>query len=376
MKRQGNVVFGLLISILVVSCASPTLAPSESMIEPDSSIETGDALGKMVFVIAKDESGEPSIFNSCSPFVSDSDPAVMVRTCSVPQIPYLFIGYGDLETSLEELDSVWENEAWELYFDGNAVDLTAFGYFDIDLGEFKLRSWKIALENLTPGEHKLRYVISKLDKSAETLDVTWVFTVEANTTLPTQSSETMTYPTLSSTIVAGQNPYTSEKAKLNFLLYLPDKYGKDTQLKWPLILYLHGLLQRGNNLDYLISDGLPRKLHNETEFPAIVVSPQGNGEYEFWSEDAMVNSLFLLLDEIQTKYSVDPDRIYLTGVSAGGEGTWEIGLRYPNRFAALVPVMGYYGYPFEVPANICDLKDVPIWAFHGDNDELIPLDAE
>ena len=90
----------------------------------------------------------------------------------------------------------------------------------------------------------------------------------------------------------------------------------------------------------------------------------------------MVNSLFALLDEIQANFAVDTKRIILTGVSAGGEGTWEIGLRYPNRFAGLVPVMGYYGYPFTVPSNICDLKNVPIWAFHGAKDELIPLDAE
>jgi predicted peptidase len=83
-----------------------------------------------------------------------------------------------------------------------------------------------------------------------------------------------------------------------------------------------------------------------------------------------------LLDEIQSILTVDPNRIYLTGVSAGGNGTWSIGLRHPERFAALAPVMGYYGWPFSVPENICDLTDVPVWAFHGEKDETVPLDAE
>jgi len=73
---------------------------------------------------------------------------------------------------------------------------------------------------------------------------------------------------------------------------------------------------------------------------------------------------------------VDANRIYLTGGSAGGNGTWSIGVRHPERFAALVSFMGYYGWPPSVPENICDLVDVPVQAFHGVNDELIPLDAE
>ena len=79
---------------------------------------------------------------------------------------------------------------------------------------------------------------------------------------------------------------------------------------------------------------------------------------------------------MQANLSIDPGRIYLTGTSLGGGGAWEIGLQYPGHYAALVPVAGYYGYPFEVPENICDLKDIPIWAFHGSKDEIVPLDAE
>ena len=83
-----------------------------------------------------------------------------------------------------------------------------------------------------------------------------------------------------------------------------------------------------------------------------------------------------LLAEIETILEVDPGRTYLTGESAGGYGVWTIGLRYPDRFAALVPAAGYYNWPFVVPENICDLKDIPVWVFHGAKDDVIPLDAE
>ena len=59
----------------------------------------------------------------------------------------------------------------------------------------------------------------------------------------------------------------------------------------------------------------------------------------------------------------------------GGNGVWTIGLRYPDYFAALAPVAGYFGWPPEVPENICDLKDVPVWAFHGGRDDIIPVEA-
>ena len=89
----------------------------------------------------------------------------------------------------------------------------------------------------------------------------------------------------------------------------------------------------------------------------------------------MINPLFTLLEEIQAEYSIDAKRIYLTGNDMGGNGVWAIGLRDPKYFAALAPISGYFGWPPEVPENICDLKDVPVWAFHGDRDDIIPVEA-
>jgi predicted peptidase len=82
------------------------------------------------------------------------------------------------------------------------------------------------------------------------------------------------------------------------------------------------------------------------------------------------------LDEIQTEYSIDENRIYLTGNDMGGNGVWVIGLGHPEYFAALVPLAGYASYPFEVPENICDIKHVPVWAFHGERDPYVPAQVE
>ena len=107
-----------------------------------------------------------------------------------------------------------------------------------------------------------------------------------------------------------------------------------------------------------------------------MVSPLGDGEVEIWAQDEMIDPLFTLLEEIQTALPVDAQRIYLTGNDMGGNGVWAIGLRYPEYFAALAPVAGYFDYPFDVPENICDLKDVPVRAFHGARDQIIPVEAE
>ena len=181
---------------------------------------------------------------------------------------------------------------------------------------------------------------------------------------------------LPATAVNGEHPYTSEKAGLNFMLFVPELYGEDPKQLWPLILFLHGAGTRGENLNQVLYEALPQRLTFQPDFPFLVVSPQILDQDGYWTSESIVQSLFTLLDEVQADFAVDPEHIYLTGVSLGGGGVWGIGLHYPGRFAALVPVMGFYGIPFEVPPNICDLKDTPIWAFHGDQDPIVPLSAE
>ncbi len=180
----------------------------------------------------------------------------------------------------------------------------------------------------------------------------------------------VSYPALSSTLSPGQHPHTSQAGDINFLLYLPADYGRDPQKKWPLLLYLHGSGERGYDVQALTAQPLPETLEQQTDFPFIVVSPQLGPGQETWS--GMIEPLNSLLDEIEQALAVDRQRVYLTGLSLGGAGTWEFGLRYPGRFAALVPIAGFYRGD---PNDICALKDIPIWVFHGAQDTIVPPSA-
>jgi predicted peptidase len=149
--------------------------------------------------------------------------------------------------------------------------------------------------------------------------------------------------------------------KLNYLLYLPEGYGKDNK-KWPLILFLHGAGESGNNLNLVKKHGPPKIVESKKDFPFIVVSPQSP---KFgWD----VAALGILLDEIIEKYQVDPDRVYLTGLSMGGFGTWEMAAAYPQKFAAIAPICGGGSMIWT-----WKLKNLPTWAFHGAKDTVVPL---
>jgi predicted peptidase len=104
---------------------------------------------------------------------------------------------------------------------------------------------------------------------------------------------------------------------LNYLLYLPKEYGDDKSKQWPLILFLHGAGERGSDLNKVKSLGPPKLVAEGKEMPFIIVSPQVP-ERSTWDPEA----LDALLGEIIGQYAVDEARIYLTGVSMGGAGTW------------------------------------------------------
>lgn len=183
--------------------------------------------------------------------------------------------------------------------------------------------------------------------------------------------------------VIGQHPYSIalqvisddgsvRTVNVNYLLYLPRDYGQDSQQRWPLILFLHGAGERGTDPQDITRYSIPAFLTTTADFPFVVLSPQSPPD-DWWSNQ--VDVLDVLLNQIQVTYAVDPRRVYLTGQSMGGFGTWAMALKYPTRFAAIVPVASGYDVTGDlVPANICDLKNVPIWVFHGALDEFIPPD--
>ena len=172
-------------------------------------------------------------------------------------------------------------------------------------------------------------------------------------------------------LAPGQHPQSFEKTisktvSSRFLRYLPEGYDADATKKWPLIVFLHGSGERGDDLEQVKANGPHKLFERDHRFPFIVVSPQAPADTS-WDSDT-INTL---LDELTARLPVDPDRIYLTGLSLGGYGTWKIATDHPQRFAAIAPVCG--GGESD---NACRLKDVPIWAFHGAKDSVVPLKEE
>jgi predicted peptidase len=154
----------------------------------------------------------------------------------------------------------------------------------------------------------------------------------------------------------------SKTLSCKYLLYLPQEYGEKEQ-KWPLILFLHGAGERGDDLNKVKVHGPPKIVEGGKDLPFIIVSPQCPAG-RWWSNEVLIN----LLDDIESRYEVDTKRVYLTGLSMGGFGTWSLACSYPERFAAIAPICGG-GEP--ILAGL--LNDVPVWAFHGAKDELVPL---
>ena len=152
--------------------------------------------------------------------------------------------------------------------------------------------------------------------------------------------------------------------ELDYLVYLPEEYGKE-QKNWPLMVFLHGAGERGSDLEKVKFHGPPKLVEQGKNFPFIIVSPQCPAD-KWWPN--MTEHVMALINETVSNYPVDESRIYLTGLSMGGYGTWTIASTYPERFAAIAPVCGG-GQPYLAGK----LKNLPIWAFHGAKDPVVPL---
>jgi predicted peptidase len=154
------------------------------------------------------------------------------------------------------------------------------------------------------------------------------------------------------------------KVKLKYLLFLPKGYDADTSKRWPLMLFLHGAGESGDDLEKVKMHGPPKLVASKPDFPFIVVSPQSPGRG--WNPD----TLNALLDDLSGTLRVDPDRVYLTGLSMGGFGTWALAASNPGRFAAIAPICGGGN-----PRDASKIKGLPIWVFHGAKDPVVPLSA-
>lgn len=171
----------------------------------------------------------------------------------------------------------------------------------------------------------------------------------------------------------------------DYLLALPERYSARAPRRWPLLLFLHGAAQRGANVAAVAEQGLPRLLTDPAALSPkeqsvarliarsfIVLAPQCP-QLEVWEEPAVLD----VLEQVSRSFSVDPRRVYLTGLSMGGFGAWAFAVRNPERFAALLPVCGG-GRLADVAATRGRrrqaLRTLPIWAFHGARDRVVPLE--
>ena len=162
-----------------------------------------------------------------------------------------------------------------------------------------------------------------------------------------------------------------DEIDLKYLFYLPKDYYNAKKIAWPLILFLHGMGERGNDLELVKIHGIPKIVKTQKDFPFIAVSPQCPTEY-VWRDKKMLQAVESLILKIIKNYRIDKTRVYVTGLSMGGYGTWALAARRPELFAAAVPICGGGD-----PATVNVLKNLPIWVFHGGLDKVVlPEESE
>ncbi len=168
------------------------------------------------------------------------------------------------------------------------------------------------------------------------------------------------------------------KEEIRYLLYLPKDF-KNKKNKFPLILFFHGSGESGVNLQLVKNNGIPKIVEKKRSFPFVVISPQ----YELDRYYRLINqpskkTYDAFFDFIIGKYNIDKKRFYITGLSLGGYLTWKISIEHHERFAAIAPVCGFGVFesmrnPLSIPKNLDKIKDIPIWVFHGEDDDSVPV---
>lgn len=171
-----------------------------------------------------------------------------------------------------------------------------------------------------------------------------------------------------------QTPFTFEHeitqpVTLQYLRYLPKDYGKESDRLWPMILFLHGAGERGDDIDLIKVHGIPR-IVEERDLPFVTLSPQCPVNH-WWGD--YLPSLDALVSQAIETLKVDPRRIYLTGLSMGGYGTWRMAVEYPQRFAAIAPICGGGFWMYGFPERVKEIRHLPIWVFHGAQDDVVPI---
>lgn len=157
---------------------------------------------------------------------------------------------------------------------------------------------------------------------------------------------------------------SSPGMSLKYLLYLPERFDHSEKTRYPLVLFLHGGGEGGDDIQKVKKHGPPKHIAEGEKFPFILVVPQNPSEAQFWDDQQLIS----LLDVLQQNLPVDDRRVDLTGLSRGGFGAWRLAIQNPRRFAALIPICGGGPLPY-----VKRLKNLPTWVFHGARDRVIPV---
>jgi predicted peptidase len=159
----------------------------------------------------------------------------------------------------------------------------------------------------------------------------------------------------------------SDGKEAKYVLFVPHDYKADKA--YPVILFLHGSGESGSDGKKQAGQGLGNAIKKrEKDFPFIAIFPQS--QKRTWKADSDDSKRALeILELVQKEYKTDPKRIYLTGLSLGGYGTWALAAKYPDRWAAIVPICGGGDR-----ADAGKIKNIPCWCFHGDADNAVKVD--
>lgn len=155
-------------------------------------------------------------------------------------------------------------------------------------------------------------------------------------------------------------------SKRKYVIFVPPQYAMNEAHRWPVIVCLHGSGEKGRDGFRHTTVGLPVQVADRAlSFPFIVVMPQAQ---QMWFRGEEAAAVWAILEDVHARYRTDRDRVYLTGISMGGIGTWELAVIRPDVFAAIVPICGFA--PKDYLRNIVDL---PTWVFHGALDRNVPV---